>query len=53
MKARASGINFTFAGTNQIVALGANTNWQDGAVAEKAYTISGTDAPTVCGRGRF
>ncbi len=39
--------------TNQVVVLGANTNWQDGAVAEKAYTISGKDAPAFVGVGDF
>jgi hypothetical protein len=46
-------INFEFAGTNQTVALGANTNWQAGAVAEKAYTISGTNAPEFASVGDF
>jgi hypothetical protein len=46
-------INFEFAGTNQTVALGANTNWQEGAVAEKAYTISGATAPEFAAVGDF
>ena len=46
-------IHFTFAGTNQVVAPGANTNWQDGAVAVQAYTISGKDAPEFAGFGDF
>ena len=42
-----------FAGTNQVVTLGANTNWQDGALADKAYTISGKDAPAIADVGDF
>jgi hypothetical protein len=46
-------IKFAEAGSNGVVALGANTNWQDGAVAEKAYTISGQDAPALVPVGDF
>jgi hypothetical protein len=46
-------INFTLAGSNQVVALGANTNWQAGAIAEKAYTSSGTNAPQFADVGDF
>ncbi|MEI9962021.1 MAG: LamG-like jellyroll fold domain-containing protein [Limisphaerales bacterium] len=34
-------------------ALGVNTNWQAGAVVEKAYTISGKDAPSFADTGDF
>jgi hypothetical protein len=44
---------FDVAGSNRVVALGANTNWQDGAVAEKAYTVSGKDAPAFADVGDF
>ena len=46
-------IKFEFAGTSQVAALGANTNWQDGAIAGKAYTISGTNAPGFADAGDF
>jgi hypothetical protein len=46
-------IKYDFGGSNQVVALGANTNWQDGAIAEKAYTISGTNAPSFADVGDF
>ena len=46
-------IAFELAGSNQTVALGVNTNWQDGAVAEKAYTVSGKEAPAIAGVGDF
>ena len=46
-------IFFDFAGTNQAAPLGANTNWQDGAVAARAYTISGTEAPVFADAGNF
>jgi hypothetical protein len=46
-------IKFDFAGTNQVAALGANTNWQNGVVAEKAYTVSGQDAPVFAEAGDF
>ncbi len=46
-------IKVQIADTNQSLALGVNTNWQAGAVAKKAYTISGKDAPTLAGVGDF
>ena len=46
-------VTFDIAGSNRVVALGANTNWQDGAVAEKAYTVSGKDAPAFADVGDF
>jgi hypothetical protein len=46
-------ITFESAGTTGAVNLGANTNWQDGAVAEKAYTVSGADAPVFADVGNF
>jgi len=48
-----TGISFKYAGSNQVVDIGANTNWQAGAVAEMAYTISGTNAPTIPQFGDF
>ncbi len=39
--------------TNITVALGVNTNWQAGAIAEKAYTISGKEPPAFAGTGDF
>ena len=50
---RSNEIKFTLAGTNQAVAINANTNWQVGAVAAKAYTISGTNAPDFPAVGDF
>ena len=44
---------FEFAGTNQSLALGANTNWQPGALAERAYTVSGLAAPALAEVGDF
>jgi hypothetical protein len=46
-------LKYTVAGSNQVVALGANTNWQDGALAEKAYTISGQTPPVFASVGDF
>ena len=46
-------ISYEFGGSNKVVALGANTNWQGGAVADKAYTISGMDAPAIADVGDF
>jgi len=46
-------IQFTSAGSNHVAALGANTNWQEGIVAENAYTISGKDAPVFPEVGDF
>lgn len=48
-----SNLTFNVAGTNEVAPLGANTNWQDGAVAEKAYTVSGKDAPSLADVGDF
>jgi len=39
--------------TNVVAALGANTNWQAGAIAEKAYTVSGKEPPTFANTGDF
>lgn len=46
-------IKYTFAGVTLAVALGANTNWQDGALAEKAYTISGLTPAAFASVGDF
>ena len=46
-------IQFEIAGTNQVAALGANTNWQAGVVAAQAYTISGKEAPAFADAGDF
>ncbi len=48
-----SEIKFTLPGTNQTLAIGANTNWQAGVVAARAYTISGTNAPEFPAVGDF
>ncbi|HEY4417640.1 MAG TPA: DUF1553 domain-containing protein [Verrucomicrobiae bacterium] len=41
------------AGVEQTAALGVNTNWQSGALAEKAYTVSGKEPPTFPSTGDF
>lgn len=46
-------LQFNDAGSNRVVTLGANTNWQMGAIAQKAYTISGQDAPILADAGDF
>jgi Protein of unknown function (DUF1553)/Protein of unknown function (DUF1549)/Concanavalin A-like lectin/glucanases superfamily/Planctomycete cytochrome C len=46
-------IQFSHAGSNQVASIGMNTNWQNGAVAAKAYTISGKEAPLFAGVGDF
>jgi len=46
-------LKYTVAGSHQVVALGANTNWQEGALAEKAYTISGLAPPAFANVGDF
>ena len=46
-------IRFEQAGTNRAVDIASNTCWQAGAVAEKAYTTSGTNAPAFADAGDF
>lgn len=46
-------IHCQIAGSERVAALGLNTNWQEGAVADKAYTISGKDAPALADVGDF
>jgi len=46
-------IRFESAGTNQVVAFGARTNRQPGAIAEHAYTTGGSDAPAFADAGNF
>ncbi len=46
-------IKYDLGGSNQVMALGANTNWQEGAITEKAYTVSGMDAPAFAEVGDF
>ena len=46
-------VHFDFAGTNQAVDIGENTNRQDGAVAALAYTTGGTNAPAFADVGNF
>ncbi len=46
-------VKFEFAGSNQFSGLGANTNWQAGVIADKAYTTSGMDAPSFADAGDF
>ena len=46
-------IPFSNGRSNQVAAVGSNTNWQEGVVAEKAYTISGQDAPAFADTGDF
>ncbi len=46
-------IRFEFAGTNQTVTLGVNTNWQEGVLADKAYTTGGKEAPAIADVGDF
>lgn len=48
-----SNITFLVGSSQEIVPVGANTNWQDGAIAAKAYTVSGTDAPASAEVGDF
>ena len=46
-------LHFESGGSNQLAVLGANTNWQDGAIAAKAYTSSGSNAPAFADVGDF
>ncbi len=46
-------INADVYGTNITVAVGANTNRQEGIVAAKAYAITGKDAPAFADVGNF
>ena len=46
-------INAEIDGTNLVVAVGSNTNHQEGIVATKAYTITGQDAPSFGNIGDF
>jgi hypothetical protein len=46
-------IHFESGGTNQTVALGVNTNWQEGVVAAQAFTASGSNAVAFADVGNF
>ncbi|MGN6552480.1 MAG: DUF1553 domain-containing protein [Verrucomicrobiota bacterium] len=46
-------IQYETTGAIQSVPLGQNTNWQAGAIAEKAYTVSGQTAPAFADVGDF
>jgi hypothetical protein len=46
-------VHFDFDGTNQTAEIGENTNWQAGAVAAQAYTVSGSSAPAFAEAGNF
>ena len=46
-------IHFEFAGTNQAVDIGENTNWQSGVVATLAYTTGKSTAPAFADVGNF
>jgi hypothetical protein len=48
-----SQVHFDFNGTNQTVDIGVNTNWQAGAVAAQAYTVSGSGPPAFAEVGNF